>query len=128
MSAIIEQKYYSDDSISRYEGKLLHYREDIARFFYQDKNDEEIVDDYKSVQNKRKLWEFVLKSKQMNETQKNIFYLYFYEMKKQKEIAYLCEVSQAYVAKSIKQLVAKIKKIYVPYEQLELFCRHNSIE
>lgn len=122
MSAIIEQKYYSDDSVNRYNAKLLYYRNDIASIFYNENENEQPAqyEDYNSVKNKKKLWNFVLNS-QMNETQKNIFYLYFYEMKKQKEIAYLCEVSQAFVAKSIKQLVVKIKKSYNPYEQLELF-------
>lgn len=120
MSAIIEQKYYSDDSVNRYTAKLLYYREDIANVFYSQNENEQQYEDYNSVKNKKKLWNFVLNSS-MNETQKNIFYLYFYEMKKQKEIAYLCEVSQAFVAKSIKNLVVKIKKSYNPYEQLELF-------
>lgn len=122
MSAIIEQKYYSDDSVNRYNAKLLYYRNDIASIFYNENENEQPTqyEDYNSVKNKKKLWNFVLNSR-MNETQKNIFYLYFYEMKKQKEIAYLCEVSQAFVAKSIKQLVVKIKKSYNPYEQLELF-------
>ena len=77
MSAIIEQKYYSDDSINRHEAKIFYYREDIAKFFYDNNDNQEIVDDYKSVKNKRKLWDFVLKTNKINETQKNIFYLYF---------------------------------------------------
>lgn len=62
--------------------------------------------DYDKMQ---KVWHYIT-TVELDNIKKNIFYLYYYERKKQEEIAYLLEVSQAYVVKVLKQFVQKIEK------------------
>ena len=103
MANIVERKYYSDDSTNRYIGKMMYHRNDIINILYDSKEYDDKTDVYKQ---KQKLWDFVFATEK-NDVNKNIFYLYFYERKKQAEIAYLCERTQAYVAKVIRKITTK---------------------
>lgn len=115
MTSIVESKYYSDDSTNRYIGKLLYHREDIVNFFYGNTNTTDTPDFYKQ---KEKLWNYVFTTEK-TDVNKNIFYLYFYERKKQAEIAYLCERTQAYVAKVIRKITVNAIDSLIS-KQLEL--------
>ena len=106
MANIIERKYYSDDSMSRYIGKLMYHRKDIINLLYNEKEKVEYDDKTDVFKQKQKLWDFVFASEK-SDVNKNIFYLYFYERKKQAEIAYLCDRTQAYVAKVIRKITTK---------------------
>lgn len=116
MGNIVEHKYYSDDSIARYLGKLTYHKYDVINILSNDSVNS--TDWYKQ---KQKIWRYVFECEK-NNTNKNIFYLYFYERKKQAEIAYLCEVTQAYVAKSLKKMVIKLDnyfkqgQLFLPFE------------
>ena len=116
MANIVEYKYYSDDSIARYLGKLTYHKYDVINILSNDSVSS--TDWYKQ---KQKIWRYVFECEK-NNTNKNIFYLYFYERKKQAEIAYLCEVTQAYVAKSLKKMVIKLDnyfkqgQLFLPFE------------
>ena len=115
MSVRAEYKYYSDDSICRYLAKLFYHKFDIINILY--KNNPNNTDTYEQMQ---KVWDFVF-TVEKNEVNKNIFYLYFYECKRQAEIAYLCNVSQAYVSKVLKKIITKLiiqfsdKQLQLPF-------------
>ena len=78
-----EYKYYSDDSICRYLAKLFYHKFDVINILYQ--NNITNTDTYEQMQ---KVWDFVF-NVEKNEVNKNIFYLYFYERKRQAENASL---------------------------------------
>ena len=111
VNAIVERKYYYDDSLVRYKGKQDYYKYDICASLYPQHTDDTGIDiyqesDYELMQ---KVWHYVT-TVELDNIKKNIFCLYYYERKKQEEIAYLLEVSQAYVVKVLKQFVQKIEK------------------
>lgn len=114
MANIVEYKYYSDDSITRYLAKLFYHRYDTINILSNNVDVSTNVDWYNK---KQKIWQYVFEIEK-NETNKNIFYLYFYERKKQAEIAYLCDVTQAYVAKSLKKMVIKLDNYFKQGQQL----------
>ena len=118
MANIVERKYYSDDSMSRYIGKLMYHRNDIINILYGYNEAIEYDDKTDVYKQKQKLWDFVFKTEK-NDVNKNIFYLYYYERKKQAEIAYLCDRTQAYVAKVIRKITNKAIENLVS-KQMEL--------
>lgn len=120
MPNITESRYYSDDSTNRYFGKLMYHRDDIINILYDESSNKttEYNDKTDVYKQKQKLWDFVF-STEKNDVNKNIFYLYYYERKKQSEIAYLCDRTQAYVAKVIRKITIKAIDRLVS-KQLEL--------
>lgn len=118
MGNITESKYYSDDSTNRYIGKLMYHRNDIINILYDSTNVATYDDKTDVYKQKQKLWDFVFATEK-NDVNKSIFYLYYYERKKQSEIAYLCDRTQAYVAKVLRKITIKAIDKFVS-KQLEL--------
>lgn len=115
VNAIVERKYYHDDSSLRFNVKRDYYKHDICTLYMPQQADTSCnKEEETSYEKMQKVWQYITDIEPDN-VKKNIFYLYYFEHKKQEEIAYLLEISQPYIVKALRCICTKISNYL--YEQ-----------